>query len=1510
MIYVSMNTYKFVFVLLILSAYLCSIVPVYAQQGETGDSATGEGDDEGDDTYDNPGEEDDQSDDNDTSSDDGSDSGDESSDEEDTDGSGDESDEQNDYDDLNDDEEAGDESDNQNEDDSSESGDEQPSDEEDTDGSGDESDDQNDEDNSNTEDASDNEDDSSESGDEQSSYEEGADGSGDDSDDQNDEDNSNTEDASDNEDDSSESGDEQSSDEEDADGSDDESDNQNDEDNSNDDEEAGDGSDSEDESPAEEKNSMQDDEETNDNPIGDGSELPRSLGIMSDPVPVCSGADLIIDVSTWVVGDGCHNSNRIEDSIVVNIPRAGRHVVEGMVHRGYPEQCQTNEDFYLIINGESGPETEDDADPCASSDRIDYLGVFDFKGEDTEIVMHTAALCPPDEHANSVSLEYICIYYGSGSFCGDGVKDDGEECDDGNGNDYDGCMNDCTLRMTQVPIHTCTGDGDLYLYKGDPFQDIYTSFVVYRDEVLIFAFANVDFSVEVDGVSVTPEIVADVVEPHHKMVYSVRTSYGSIVSIEGDEEWGARLIHGYLAQDSSNPVYDIGNLQVIYDDQRSNDMYLISGTYSYVFFDKYSVNTPGNSADTRPLHVTVDGPFGVIHDKTYTQPEPSPSEGVVVGTFSVAGGQAGQYTLSVDTEDSIYWAFVDCPRCYQRSERNIIVRSDDIGPWWSLDSAIYLTEYLKNRNIPQTLGVVPITGGGTVNLEEDSRLVDYLLSIRNDPDIEFGVHGLEHSYNEFLGISQSDAEGKIDQSMQMITDSLHVKPVTFIPPYYAYDKNALFAARSQGMEYFSAGWNAIDMGHGFSNYPSGLWNIPVTTDVYNWGTGSFYSAGEIEASCENAMNWFGTCVIVLHHHQFVDEEGKIDPSKIALLDELTDWIKDKESAGVGLDTIGKHEVVGDTPDPDDILDPEDVPDSEDKYIVFRSDDFGPFWSVESAIRVTETLREKDIPQVLSVVPKNQYGNKLSDDPVISDYLRAISVDPSIEFALHGYIHSDHEFRDVSYSDADSWVGLGLSILEGVVGDNVVTFVPPYHEYNENTLSALEANNMNIISSGYGDYVNGLAFTRDEYGIMHLPAIVEFYNWGEGRANTAQDIESSCQYALNNYDVCIIMLHHHMFKDDSGDMDSAKVDVLRDVADWAKNKEDMGDVKIVRMKDISGGVVTVIPQTDWELLYVDSEEINVDPRPATNAFDGDESTIWHTEWRETDPEHPHEIQINLGKDYDISGFRYMPRPMIDGGYENGRIKGYEFYVSSNGIDWGTPVANGVFDNTGTEKEVLFTKKTGRYIRLVALSEVNDGAWTSMAELNVLGVEVVDENPTCEEINWDDQLPECINDLNDNSSIVKLIANQSNRNKIQKDICSVEEKVRILLDKDFTISYCKSPATSVGCIIDITVSKEGNQIKKKTVIETQNSVEELELTEEEFIEEFTPLNFLNDAFEYVYLNCSSYYWSYGYPIPMVNPNHYHGGTGDILSFNDAGLINERYWGGGHGQQYIILLNYSYL
>ena len=143
--------------------------------------------------------------------------------------------------------------------------------------------------------------------------------------------------------------------------------------------------------------------------------------------------------------------------------------------------------------------------------------------------------------------------------------------------------------------------------------------------------------------------------------------------------------------------------------------------------------------------------------------------------------------------------------------------------------------------------------------------------------------------------------------------------------------------------------------------------------------------------------------------------------------------------------------------------------------------------------------------------------------------------------------------------------------------------------------------------------------------------------------------------------------------------------------------------------------TVIPQAGWSLLYVDSEESG--GWDAVNAFDNDPNTLWHTQFSgSSDSSHPHEIQIDLGSAYEIDAFRYLPRQ--DGGL-NGTIRDYEFYVSVDGIDWGSPVATGTFAADTQEKEVPVPVVTGRFIRLVILSEIAGNPWASVAEINVLG-----------------------------------------------------------------------------------------------------------------------------------------------------------------------------------------------
>src|SRR3954468_745381 len=88
--------------------------------------------------------------------------------------------------------------------------------------------------------------------------------------------------------------------------------------------------------------------------------------------------------------------------------------------------------------------------------------------------------------------------------------------------------------------------------------------------------------------------------------------------------------------------------------------------------------------------------------------------------------------------------------------------------------------------------------------------------------------------------------------------------------------------------------------------------------------------------------------------------------------------------------------------------------------------------------------------------------------------------------------------------------------------------------------------------------------------------------------------------------------------------------------------------------------TVLSQANWTLRFVDSQEIA--GYAAVNAFDGNVGSIWHTQWQAASPAPPHEIQIDLGATYSVSGFRYLPR---QDGALFGDIGNYDFYVSIDG-----------------------------------------------------------------------------------------------------------------------------------------------------------------------------------------------------------------------------------------------------
>ena len=138
----------------------------------------------------------------------------------------------------------------------------------------------------------------------------------------------------------------------------------------------------------------------------------------------------------------------------------------------------------------------------------------------------------------------------------------------------------------------------------------------------------------------------------------------------------------------------------------------------------------------------------------------------------------------------------------------------------------------------------------------------------------------------------------------------------------------------------------------------------------------------------------------------------------------------------------------------------------------------------------------------------------------------------------------------------------------------------------------------------------------------------------------------------------------------------------------------------------------VDKSKWKLVSADSQHGG---NEAKLAFDNNNSTFWHTEYQGSEPTCPHTLVVDMGSTYRVTAFTYLAR---QDGTQNGMVKEYEVYLSTDGKTWGQAMATGEFKNT-TSLQVakLKTAKDARYLKFVAKSEINGKAWTSAAEIGI-------------------------------------------------------------------------------------------------------------------------------------------------------------------------------------------------
>lgn len=96
----------------------------------------------------------------------------------------------------------------------------------------------------------------------------------------------------------------------------------------------------------------------------------------------------------------------------------------------------------------------------------------------------------------------------------------------------------------------------------------------------------------------------------------------------------------------------------------------------------------------------------------------------------------------------------------------------------------------------------------------------------------------------------------------------------------------------------------------------------------------------------------------------------------------------------------------------------------------------------------------------------------------------------------------------------------------------------------------------------------------------------------------------------------------------------------------------------------------------------------------------------------------ELTIDLGEEYTLKGFTYLPE---QNNPSNAPIMEYTFYVSRDGKNWNQPVSRGEFSNivnSPIRQEKHFEPVNGRYIRLKPVKVHDNARETGIAEIGVI------------------------------------------------------------------------------------------------------------------------------------------------------------------------------------------------
>jgi peptidoglycan/xylan/chitin deacetylase (PgdA/CDA1 family) len=253
-------------------------------------------------------------------------------------------------------------------------------------------------------------------------------------------------------------------------------------------------------------------------------------------------------------------------------------------------------------------------------------------------------------------------------------------------------------------------------------------------------------------------------------------------------------------------------------------------------------------------------------------------------------------------------------------------------------------------------------------------------------------------------------------------------------------------------------------------------------------------------------------------------------------------------------------------------------------VVFRFDDYSAKSSTDIELKIIDLFRKNKFSVTFGVIPFITAGDEKipSKQDVIplprskGNILQGGLNEGVLDIALHGYSHQTigigktTEFLGLDYDDQLERLAKGKKFLEEMIENNISTFIPPWNQYDLNTLQALEKLNFSTLSAG----IDGHATKGSK--INFLPASSDL-----SRLRNSVELARTYSEAQS---VIVTLLHEYDFKEISEKRGITTCQELSDLLSWLKSQEDLHILSISQatklIDDLSVNRFLLNQQNSW------------------------------------------------------------------------------------------------------------------------------------------------------------------------------------------------------------------------------------------------------------------------------------------------------------------------------------------